>query len=183
MRNLFTLLCLANKEELPGCGWGRLSDEIQVWVKLKFRVLLSGCGVTTLLWPLLEGSSQRMRRGYRASLGLRRNKQKSWSRGFPDDPVVNSPHFHCRGHGFDPWSGRSPGEGIGNPLQYSCLENPWTDPGVTKSQTGLSDFHSLIEIYRYLGFSCSSLWTRNLTFACYKLHFKMHLTVSSESVF
>jgi len=26
--------------------------------------------------------------------------------------------------GFDPWSGRSPGEGNGNPLQYSCLENP-----------------------------------------------------------
>ena len=24
---------------------------------------------------------------------------------------------------FDPWVGRSPGEGSGNPLQYSCLEN------------------------------------------------------------
>ena len=27
-------------------------------------------------------------------------------------------------HGFDPWAGRSPGEGHGNPLQYSCLGNP-----------------------------------------------------------
>ena len=27
-------------------------------------------------------------------------------------------------------SGRSPGEGNGNPLQYSCLENPMTEePG------------------------------------------------------
>ena len=26
--------------------------------------------------------------------------------------------------GFDPWWGRSHGEGNGNPLQYSCLENP-----------------------------------------------------------
>jgi len=41
----------------------------------------------------------------------------------------------------------SPGEGNGNPLQYSCLENPmdggawWaTVHGVTKSQTRLSDF-------------------------------------------
>ena len=41
--------------------------------------------------------------------------------------------------------GRSPGEGNGNPLQYSCLENPmvrgawWvTVYGVTKSQTRLS---------------------------------------------
>ena len=39
------------------------------------------------------------------------------------------------------------GEGNGNPLQYSCLENPmdggvwWaTDHGVAKSQTRLSDF-------------------------------------------
>ena len=31
--------------------------------------------------------------------------------------------------GSIPGSGRSPGEGNGNPLQYSCLENP-TDRGV-----------------------------------------------------
>ena len=44
--------------------------------------------------------------------------------------------------------GRSPGEGNGNPLQYSCLENPmdggaWraTVHGVAKSWTQLSDFH------------------------------------------
>ena len=30
----------------------------------------------------------------------------------------------CRRHGFDPGSGRFPGEGNGNPLQYSCLGNP-----------------------------------------------------------
>ena len=30
--------------------------------------------------------------------------------------------------GLIPGSGRSPGEGHGNPLQYSCLENP-TDGG------------------------------------------------------
>ena len=29
--------------------------------------------------------------------------------------------------GLIPGSGRSPGEGNGNPLQYSCLENPWTE--------------------------------------------------------
>ena len=44
-----------------------------------------------------------------------------------------------------PGSGRSPGEGNGNPFQYSCLENSmdrgaWrvTIHGVTKSQTRLS---------------------------------------------
>ena len=45
-----------------------------------------------------------------------------------------------------PGSGRSPGGGHGNPLQYPCLENPmdrgaWraTVRGVTESQTRLSD--------------------------------------------
>ena len=47
--------------------------------------------------------------------------------------------------GLNPRPGRSPGEGNGNPLQYSCLENPmdreawWaTVHGVTKSQTQLN---------------------------------------------
>ena len=32
--------------------------------------------------------------------------------------------------GLIPGSGRSPGEGNGNPLRYSCLENPQTEePG------------------------------------------------------
>ena len=48
--------------------------------------------------------------------------------------------------GLIPGSGRSPGEGNGNPLQYSCLENPmdggawWAAVhGVAKSRTRLSD--------------------------------------------
>ena len=48
--------------------------------------------------------------------------------------------------GSIPRSGRSPGGGHGNPLQYSCLENPkdrgaWrvTVHGVAKSRTQLSD--------------------------------------------
>ena len=42
-------------------------------------------------------------------------------------------------------SGSSPGEGNGNPLQYSLQENPWTEEpgglvrGVAKSQTRLSN--------------------------------------------
>ena len=53
-----------------------------------------------------------------------------------------------------PGLGRTPGEGNGNPLQYSCLENP-TDRGawwtilhrIAKSRTRLSDFTSLFLIY------------------------------------
>ena len=36
--------------------------------------------------------------------------------------------------------GRSPGEGNGKPLEYSCLENPMTeDPWDNKSRTQLSN--------------------------------------------
>ena len=53
--------------------------------------------------------------------------------------------------GSIPGSGRSPGEGNGNTLQYSCLENPmdgrawWaTVHVVTKSQIQLSDITFLL---------------------------------------
>ena len=58
-------------------------------------------------------------------------------------------HLPCNAGdlGSIPGLGRYPGEGNGNPLQYSCLENPmdrgagWaTVHGVAKSWTRLSDF-------------------------------------------
>ena len=52
---------------------------------------------------------------------------------------------HAGDQGLIPGLGRSPGEGNGNPLQYSCLENPmdrgaWpaTVQRVAKSRTRLS---------------------------------------------
>ena len=61
----------------------------------------------------------------------------------------------CNARDLDstPGSGRSPGKGNSNPLQYSCLENPmdrgiwWaTVHGVAKSRTRLSDFTSLWDL-------------------------------------
>ena len=50
----------------------------------------------------------------------------------------------ARDAGLIPGSGRSPGEGHSNPLQYSCLENPMGKgargamvQGVSKSRTRL----------------------------------------------
>ena len=37
--------------------------------------------------------------------------------------MVKDQPANTRDLGSIPWSGRSPGEGNGNPLQYSCLEN------------------------------------------------------------
>ena len=44
--------------------------------------------------------------------------------GFPGGSVVKNPSANAVDSGLIPQSGRSPGEGNGNPLQYSCLENP-----------------------------------------------------------
>ena len=87
----------------------------------------------------------------------------SWSALSWSHRIVTAGHFYRMGFagGSDgqesacsaghlcslPGTGRSPGEGNGNPLQYSCLENlkdkgAWsaTVHGVAKSWTWLSDF-------------------------------------------
>ena len=60
-------------------------------------------------------------------------------KGFPDGSVVKNPPANGGDPGSIPGWGRSPGEGKGNPLQYSCLGNPmdrgaWqaSVPGVAK---------------------------------------------------
>ena len=44
--------------------------------------------------------------------------------GFPGGLVGKNLPANAGDPGLIPGSGRSPGEGNGNPLQYSCLENP-----------------------------------------------------------
>ena len=43
--------------------------------------------------------------------------------GFPGGSDGKESTCQSRDMGLIPWLGRSPGEGNGNPLQYSCLEN------------------------------------------------------------
>ena len=45
-------------------------------------------------------------------------------KGFPGGSVVKNPPANARDAGSIPGLGRSPGEGNGYPLQYSCLGNP-----------------------------------------------------------
>ena len=67
--------------------------------------------------------------------------------GFPGGAEVKESACNAGDLGSIPGSGRSPGEGNANPLQYSCLENPmdrgawWaTVHGVAESGTRLSHF-------------------------------------------
>ena len=43
---------------------------------------------------------------------------------FPGGSEVKASAWNAGDLGSIPGSGRSPGEGNGNPLQYSCLKNP-----------------------------------------------------------
>ena len=80
-------------------------------------------------------------------------------KGFPGGSDSKAPVCSAGDPDSFPGLGRSPGEGNGSPLQYSCLENPmdrgawWaTVHGVAKSWTQLRDstfifFHNMKKLY------------------------------------
>ena len=85
----------------------------------------------------LEGSHFLIWKHYKATMG------------FPGGASGKEPSCQCRRHKrcrFNPWV-RKPGAGHGNPLQYSCLENPRDGAAwwaavlwITKSQARLKQF-------------------------------------------
>ena len=89
---------------------------------------------------------------------------------FPGGSDGKASAYNVGDPGSIPGSGRSPGEGSGNPFQYSCLENPtdggawWaTVHGVAKSWGRLSDFTFTIFPWR---------WTFLNVFLVYKSRYK-----------
>ena len=81
--------------------------------------------------------------------------------GFPGGSEGKASVCNAGDRGLIPGSGRSPEEGNGNPLQYSCLENPtdrgaWqaTVHGVTKTFTFTYD---LMGEYMLSHFNCVRL--------------------------
>ena len=74
-------------------------------------------------------------------------------RGFAGGSLVKNLPANAGGMVSIPGSGRSPGEGNGNPLQYSCLRNPmdrgawWaTVHGVTVRHN-LANEHTIFEFF------------------------------------
>ena len=77
-----------------------------------------------------------------------------WLMGFPSHSVSKESACEAGYPGSIPRSGRSPGEGNGNSLQYSGPESSMdrgagqaTVNGITKSQTQLRDFHFSLYIW------------------------------------
>ena len=79
--------------------------------------------------------------------------------------MVKNPPANAADMGLIPGLGRSPGEGNGNPLQYSCLENSM-DGGawwamahrVPKSRTRLSDFTFTFPVFIAALFTIAKTW-------------------------
>ena len=95
------------------------------------------------------------------SSNVEKHEQKFWSRnrlGCPGGSVGKESTCNAGDTGdvpSTPGSGRSPGVGHSNPLQYFCLGNPmdrtaWqaTDHGVAKSQTRLSTYSHIIDHFQ-----------------------------------
>ena len=56
---------------------------------------------------------------------------------FPGGSKVKASASNAGDRGSIPGSGRSPGEGNGNPLQYYCLENPMDEKPSRLQSMGL----------------------------------------------
>ena len=89
--------------------------------------------------------------------------QGSTSLGFPGGSAGKESTCNVGDLGLIPGLGRSPGEGIGYPLQYSGLENSMycIAHRVTKSRTWVNDFH-----FHYESYSPQSLY--DLVFSLHK---------------
>ena len=75
--------------------------------------------------------------------------------GFPGGSEVKASACNAGDLGSAPGLGRSPGEGNGNPLQYSCLENPM-DGGAwwaTVHQEGRKELDPIEQLQFHFHFS------------------------------
>ena len=69
-------------------------------------------------------------------MGLQRIGHDLETKCFPGGPEVKASASNAGNLGSIPGLGRSPGEGNGNPLQYSCLENPMDGEAWYEQSTG-----------------------------------------------
>ena len=105
------------------------------------------------------------------------------NRGFPGGSEVKASAYDVGDLGLIPGSGRSPGEGDGNPLQYFCLEDPmdggawWaTVHGVSKSRTRLSDLTLLSLLIDVQEILFSNIFFLSLSLPLFHPHFFTFLT-------
>ena len=133
------VLCIYDNQDLYVC-WMKDSNE---WIS----ALLNRNMQRKAEVPFLQGH-----------LRISRTRTFDWA----SQVVPSGKDVQCRRHkrcGFNPWVGKFPAGGNGNPLQYSCLENP-VDKGawrptvhgsqrVRHSWSGLAYTHAYLWLINY----------------------------------
>ena len=110
--------------------------------------------------------------------------------GFPGGSVGKEAACNAGDLGLTPGSGRFPGGGHGNPLQYSCQENPmdrgawWaTFHGVAKSQTQLSEHTQWsMPVSFYFVCVCVCVWLQYIHGTVYMLTLLSIYIIASQVV-
>ena len=135
----------------PQTGW---EEKFLMGVPSKILWICDNLITTTFVWYAKHWLQESANTLQTLKLFIDRNLQELYWRyfyerypGFPGGSVVKNPPANTGDLGFIHVSGRSPVEGSGNPLQYSCLGNPmdrgawWAihSMGSQKSQTWLSN--------------------------------------------
>ena len=82
----------------------------------KIKALSGGSCVLDILWRKKWGLAEKQK--------FQRQSYLNFVQCFPGGSEVKASASNEGDLGSIPGLGRSPGEGNGNPLQYSCLENP-----------------------------------------------------------
>ena len=89
-------------------------------------------------------------------------------------------HLQGRRPGFNPWVGKIHGEGNGNPLQYSCLENPY----VQRSLAGCSTRgHKELDMNEWLSTQHSPFFEWVVYFDAVKHHKLFVSDINHSNVF
>ena len=106
--------CLENPRD-GRAWWAAVYGLAQSWTRLKRLSSSSRDTLTNLGLPPPSSST---------SVSLSFSMYVYTYMGFPGGSAVKTLPANCRRLRLDLGPGRSRGEGNGNPLQYSCLENP-----------------------------------------------------------
>ena len=78
--------------------------------------------------------------------------------GFPPSSISKEIACNAGDPGSIPGLGRSPGEGNGNPLQYSCLENSMDRGAWWATVHGVTHTHTQVHYHRLLEWAQSNEW-------------------------
>ena len=99
--------------------------------------------------------------GMRLNVSAKFYEKYSLLGGFLDGSVVKNSPANAGEAGSIPGSGGSPGEGNGNPFQYSCLENPVDRGAWWATVQGVAELDRTERLSRNMSVVCWSVTNSN----------------------